>query len=91
MDETTDSPQLILDRAMRRFNSLAPDKYMDGQQRHGGLLNQKKDLIWELEQEVIDSVFYLSALREQLEKREAKHEAEVAQLKATIEVMRNDA
>ena len=90
MDETTDTPQLILDRAMRRFNSLAPDKYMDGQQRHGGLLNQNKDLLWELEQEVIDSVFYLSALREQLEKREAEHEAEIAQLKATIEVMKSD-
>jgi hypothetical protein len=51
---------------MQRFNELAPAKYDQGQAEHGGILIER-DLVSDMEREVIDFWFYLQALRQRME------------------------
>jgi hypothetical protein len=60
------TPETIRDRAMQRFNELAPAKYDQGQAEHGGILIER-DLVSDMEREVIDFWFYLQALRQRME------------------------
>lgn len=62
------TPDEIRDKAMERFNKLAPDKYDRGQEEHGGNLSETVKLGF-LEEEIVDLWFYISALRMKLEKQ----------------------
>lgn len=60
------TPDTIRDTAMRRFNQLAPAKYDRGQAEHGGLITDR-DLLVEIEQEIVDLWFYVQAMRQKLD------------------------
>ena len=56
------TPEGIRDFALERFQRLAKGKYDAGQEEHGGLITDRK-LFDELEEEIIDMYFYLTAIR----------------------------
>jgi hypothetical protein len=68
----TDSPEVLAEaqnikqRALDRFFSKASYKYDKGQAEHGGLIT-KRVTTGDLEDEIIDLWFYLSALGEKLD------------------------
>jgi len=57
-----DTPESIRDFALERFARLGKKKYDVGQTEHGGLITDRK-LFDELEEEIIDMYFYLTAIR----------------------------
>lgn len=67
----------IRDRAMCRFQALAPAKYDRGQAEHGTpsgtvITDPSRDLFADMENEIIDLWFYVQALRERLEGLESE-------------------
>ena len=55
----------IRDKAIENFTKRAGDKYDRGQREHGGLITERV-IISDLEDEIIDLWFYLSALKEKI-------------------------
>jgi len=53
--------------SLERFTNLASIKFDAGQLQHGGMLWQKKDLVYKAKEEVIDMWFYLDSLQKQIE------------------------
>jgi len=66
------TPEEIKGRALARFAQLAPKKYGRGQQEHRGILTERKGLLNDMEEEVIDLWFYLQAFKIKLEEEERK-------------------
>lgn len=60
--EDYSTPNAIRDGALRRFQEIAKAKYDAGQREHGGLIIDR-ELLTELENEVIDLWFYVQGLR----------------------------
>ena len=52
----------IRDYALKRWDELAKEKYDAGQEEHGGLITNR-EIIKDIEGEVIDLWFYLQALK----------------------------
>ena len=63
--EILEEAQQIKIRALDKFSSKAFHKYDKGQKEHGGLITERVS-IKDLEDEIIDLWFYLSALDEKL-------------------------
>lgn len=90
MENIDQKAEQLRERILTRFIQLARNKYDDGQQRHGGLLSTKSNLIYEAEMEAIDSVFYLGALREYYDALHDSYEAEIRRLNETIKELKRD-
>lgn len=65
------TPDEVRDHAIARFKAKAAEKYDKGQAEHGGLIVDR-DLLNEIEDEAIDLVFYIFALRLNLQRAEAR-------------------
>ena len=64
------TPEEIKGRALARFAQLAPKKYDRGQQEHQGILTNRRGLLNDMEEEIIDLWFYLQAFKMKLEEEE---------------------
>ena len=65
------TPSEVREHAIARFKAKAREKYDKGQAEHQGLIVDR-DLLSEIEDEAIDLVFYIYALRLNLERAEAR-------------------
>ena len=65
----TKDQQQHLDNILEDFSRLASDKYIKGQEQHGGNLWLKKNLIDKAIEEAIDQVVYLCTLKRQIENK----------------------
>jgi len=64
-------PSEVREHAIARFKAKAREKYDKGQAEHQGLIVDR-DLLNEIEDEAIDLVFYIFALRLKLQRAEAR-------------------
>ena len=64
--DITEEQAESMDQALKRFQILAKNKYMAGQQEHGGNLWEKSNLIDHAEEEVLDLWYYLQGIRQKL-------------------------
>ena len=80
------TPDQIRDDAMKAFNEMAPKKYDHGQNEHGGLLDERKDILADCRDETIDLWFYLESARRQM----AEKDAEIATLREALKIMARD-
>ena len=90
MEDIDQKAEQLRERILTRFIQLARSKYDAGQQRHGGLLSTKSNLIYEAEMEAIDQVFYLGALREYYDALHDSYESEIRRLNETIKELKRD-
>lgn len=58
-----------LEKLLKKFERLASDKYIKGQQEHGGKLWLKPGLLDMAIEEAIDQVIYLLTLKDQLDEQ----------------------
>lgn len=78
------TPDQIRDEAIRAFVARARDKYNQGQLEHGGILDE--NVKWEdLEDEIIDHVFYFYSKWFQVEERIGALERDVEYWKGKAE------
>lgn len=68
------TPNQIRDESIKCFNQLAPAKYNAGQEEHGGLLDEREDVINDLRGEAIDFWFYVETAARQKEEMEERIE-----------------
>jgi len=64
-----------IDHILRTFNQRCVDKYISGNEEHGGFLPDKEGIIDMAIDEAIDQVIYLVTLKGQLDK--AKEQLEI--------------
>jgi len=69
------TPNQIRDESIKCFNQLAPAKYNAGQEEHGGLLDEREDVINDLRGEAIDFWFYVETAAWQLQEKDERIEA----------------
>ena len=72
---TRRTPNQIRDESIKCFNQLAPAKYNAGQEEHGGLLDEREDVINDLRGEAIDFWFYVETAAWQLQEKDERIEA----------------
>jgi hypothetical protein len=75
------TPDQIRDHAMKAFNQIAPHKYNTGQEEHGGILDERDDIVTECRNEAVDLWFYLEAVRHQMDEKDSR----IARLEAEVE------
>ena len=68
------TPDQIRDESIKCFNQLAPAKYDLGQEEHGGLLDEREDIINDLRGEAIDFWFYVETAARQMEEKDERIE-----------------
>jgi len=68
------TPNQIKNESIKCFNQLAPAKYDAGQLEHGGLLDERKDIINDLRGEAIDFWFYVETAARQMEEKDERIE-----------------
>jgi len=64
------TPNQIRDESIKCFNQMAPAKYDKGQEEHGGLLDDREDIIADLRGEAIDFWFYVETAAVQMEEKD---------------------
>ena len=80
------TPNQIRDEAIKCFNQMAPAKYNAGQKEHGGLLDNREDIIADLRGEAIDFWFYVETAARQLEEKDERIEELEKQVKHYKEI-----
>ena len=80
------TPNQIRDESIKCFNQMAPAKYNAGQLEHGGLLDEREDIIADLRGEAIDFWFYVETAARQLEEKDERIEFLEKQLKHYKEI-----
>ncbi len=75
------TPNQIRDESIKCFNQMAPAKYNAGQEEHGGLLDNREDIIADLRGEAIDFWFYVETAARQLEEKDERIEELEKQVK----------
>ena len=80
------TPNQIRDEAIKCFNQMAPAKYNAGQKEHGGLLDNREDIIADLRGEAIDFWFYVETAARQLEEKDEQIELLEKQVKHYKEI-----
>ena len=90
MEDIETKAEQLRERILTRFIQLARNKYDDGQQRHGGCLSYKSNLLYEAEMEAIDLVFYLGATREYYDALQYSYECEIERLHGRIAELKRD-
>jgi hypothetical protein len=80
------TPNQIRDESIKCFNQMAPAKYDAGQSEHGGLLDEREDIIADLRGEAIDFWFYVETAARQLEEKDERIEELEKQVKHYKEI-----
>ena len=80
------TPNQIRDESIKCFNQMAPAKYNAGQLEHGGLLDEREDIIADLRGEAIDFWFYVETAARQLEEKDERIEELEKQVKHYKEI-----